>query len=267
MKIYLNDKYALAFYQQQASADFWDHHWEIDDLRSVIVSCTSDGLFLPLVKKYLPQGSMVLEGGCGRGQLVHALYYQKYRVIGIDFAEKTVRRIHEAVPELDVRIGDVRHLPIENNTLDGYLSAGVIEHFWGGYHPIFAEMSRTLKLGGFLFVSFPYVSLLRRFKIALRAYPIRYSHDMEADQGTFYQFALRWQHVVQDLEQFGFQLREACPYDGIKGFKDEFTWFKPLLQPIYDGKTFQQYRPILDKWFKPFAAHCMLLVMQKIRNT
>lgn len=264
MRVYVQDKQALAYFERKATPEFWDNHWKSYDLRNSILACTSDGDFIPLVKKYLSTGSTVLEGGCGWGQLVQALRYQGYKAIGIDFAEKTIRKIKEVVPELVVRVGDVRNLPIENDKLDGYVSVGVIEHFWEGYYQIFAEMKRTLREGGFLFISFPYMSPLRRLKVKLRSYPISDTQVLEEQKGTFYQFAFNWKTVLQNLQQFGFILREAKPFGGIKGFKDELIWFKPWLQPIYDGKTYQRIRPHLDKFFKHFASHCILLVMQKI---
>lgn len=262
-RVYLEDKKALAYFNQKATSDFWDKHWEIAELRRRIVSCTSDKLFIPAVKAYLPRGTTVLEGGCGQGQLVHALRYKGYNAIGVDFAEKTVRNIKQAVPELDVRVGDVRNLPIEDEELDGYVSVGVIEHFCEGYHLVLAEMKRTLKQGGFLFISFPYMSPLRKLKVTLQNYPVSSLQLIEDQKETFYQFALDWKMVLQDLDLFGFVLKEAKPFDGIKGFKDELTWFKPWLQPIYDGKTHRKLRGRLDRLFRPFASHSILLIMQK----
>ena len=106
------------------------------------------------------------------GHQVHALNCQGYKARGIDFAEKTVHRVKEAVPELDIRVGDVRNLPIETNGLDGYVSIGVIEHFWEGYEAILSEMARTLKTKGFLFLDFPYMSPLRRFKVRQGKYSV-----------------------------------------------------------------------------------------------
>lgn len=58
-------------------------------------------------------------------------------------------------------------------------------------------------------------------------------------------------------------VKRHLTYDGIKGFKNEVTWLKPWLQPIYDGKRDHRLSPYLDKWLKPFASYCALLVMQK----
>jgi SAM-dependent methyltransferase len=265
MKIYLTDKQALAFFREKATAEFWDKHWCAADLQTLLRKSRNDRLFIPLVKKYLPKGSTVLEGGCGRGQIVSALQYQGYKAIGVDFASETIARIKEAAPELDVRHGDVCALQLPDNSLDGYISAGVIEHFWDGHQVIIKEMHRTLRVGGLLFVSFPYLSPLRRLKILFKMYPFACEHELDSRSDTFYQFALSASQVQADLNNLGFQMKEFLTYDGIKGFKDEVTPFRAFLQEVYDGKRAQRWRRHLDKLFRPFASHCILLVLQKIR--
>jgi len=262
-KIYLPDKHAVAFYHEKATAEFWDKHWKKDRLQAIVRGTRNDGRFIPLVKKYLPEKSIVLEGGCGMGQIVHALQYQGYQAIGVDYAAQTIHEIKEAVPELDVRYGDVRALDIPDASLDGYVSVGVIEHFWDGYDEIAGEMRRTLRTGGFLFVSFPYLSPLRKLKIALNGYSSQDSATMRAQQERFYQFALDDGKVREVFETLGFQFKERVTYSGIKGFKDEVGIFRTWIQEVYDGKRAGQLRPYLDKLLKPFASHMALLVLQK----
>ena len=263
-KIYLSDKQALAFYREKATAEFWDQHWGVLNLQSILQNSKDDGLVIPAVKRLLPKESIILEGGCGMGQIVHALQYQGYKAIGIDYAPQTIQRIKEAAPELDVREGDMRALDLPTASLDGYISLGVIEHFWDGYQPIAREMQRTLRNGGFLFISFPYLSLLRKVKVWLHRYPFSKSNLLNNQQDHFYQFAFSDRKVISDLEMLGFKLKEKLTYDGIKGFKDEVSHFKPWLQEVYDGNRGRSLRPYLDKLFKPFAAHMVLLVMQKV---
>jgi len=264
-RIYIPDKDSIAFYREKASPEFWDRHWRMADLRAVLRGSQDDGLFVPAVKRHLPAGSTVLEGGCGPGNIVHALQYQGYRAIGVDFAAETIKKIKEAVPELDVRLGDVRALDLPDNSLDGYISGGVIEHFWEGYAPIIQEMHRVLRVGGFLFVAFPYMSPLRKLKVALRMYPFMESILLNSRQEQFYQFALADHKVIADLKALGFALMEKSSYDGIKGLKDEIALFKPLLQQIYDGKRGGKWRRLLDGLFKPFAPHGVLLILRKTR--
>lgn len=263
MNKYLADRSCLAWFQQPATPRFWDAHWQIVDLRSYLTVAASDGIFVPAVCRHLPQGSLVLEGGCGRGQLVRMLEVNGYRAIGVDFAEQTIDAIRRAMPGLDVRVGDVRALPIPDEVLDGYISVGVIEHFWDGYAAILAEMRRTLRPGGYLFLSFPYMSLLRRAKVLLQAYPTALKADYPVAPADFYQFALPAQQVIDDLVLLGFECVEKRPFDGIKGVKDEIGWLKPSLQAVYDGKRAEKLRPWLDRCFRRFGAHSVLLVMRK----
>ena len=267
-QIYLPDRQAIAFYNEKANAEFWDQHWSAANLKTILQNSKDDGLVIPAVKRHLPNKSIVLEGGCGVGHIVHALQYQGYQAIGIDFATQTIRKIKEATPELDVRVGDVRVLDLPAASLDGYISLGVIEHFWEGYQPIAKEMRRTLRKGGFLFVSFPYMSPLRRLKVGLHLYPMSASKLLDNQQEQFYQFALKASNVKSDFVSLGFELKEQITYGGIKGFKDEVALFKPWLQGIYDsnyGRVGMRLRPYLDKMFKTFASHMILLVMQKMK--
>ncbi|MCK4797277.1 MAG: class I SAM-dependent methyltransferase [Spirochaetes bacterium] len=265
MKIYIKEIKSLAFFEQKANSDFWDKHWEIRNLEEIIRNCKTDSNFIPMIEKYLPKGSCVLEGGCGIGHLVHALQYNGYKAIGIDFADKTIKAIQEVVPELDVRVGDVRKLPIKDEELDGYISVGVIEHFWEGYDEIISEMARTIKKNGYLFISFPYMSVLRKIKSFFRLYPILKLKEVESKKKEFYQFALNHNDVIKKLKEAGFSLVQKIPFDGIKGFKDEVKIIKPFLQRIYDNKIHQKLRPYLDSFFRIFASHCIILVCKKLK--
>jgi len=255
----------LVLFQQPATPDFWDHLWHRKDLRKFVISCLYDPVFIPSVKRHLPVGSTILEGGCGQGQLVHALHHHGYRAIGVDYAESTVHRINKEIPELDVRIGDVRSLELKDGELDGYISAGVIEHFWEGYDLIVKEMARTLRTGGFLFITFPYLSPLRRLKVKLGMYPTLTKNDAKIKREKFYQFVLSPDQVQRDLEKQGFLLVERKSFGGIKGFKDEVDFAKPWLQDVYDGKRGRKYYALLDLTLRLFAGHIVLLVLKKDR--
>lgn len=268
MKNYSPEERKLIFIEQRATSQFWDKHWEIADLRNQIINC-KDSWFTEILKKYLPEkNGTILEGGCGKGQLVYAFKYHGYNAVGVDFAEKTVRRVNEAVPEIDVRCGDVRKLPFKDGEVSGYWSLGVIEHLWEGYREIINEMRRVIRADGFLFMTFPYMSPLRKLKAFLGLYK-KYVDGNGLD--NFYQFALDHRRVISDLNDIGFILKEVAPFDGIKGFKDEVSFVKNPLQRLYDyhGKNRHIYdiRQKLDMLFRPFASHCILLVFQKLEKS
>src|SRR3990172_6474911 len=264
MKIYIPENRSLAFIEKKATSEFWDKHWEVDDLRNQIINCR-DSWFIEIMKKYLPgDKGIILEGGCGRSHLVHAISYQGYNAVGIDFAEKTVKRVNEAVPEIDVRYGDVRNLPFRDGEIAGYWSIGVVEHFWDGYEKIIKEMMRVIRTGGYLFITFPYMSPLRRLKAYFDLYDKKLDKDM---LDKFYQFALDPRKFTDDLKCLGFTLKEQVPFDGIKGVKDEVRFLKKPLQKLYDYNGTNVFiikiKSYLDTLFRPFASHCILLVFQK----
>ena len=150
--------------ENKASSLFWDKHWSIDNFESKVKL-----KFCPFVtrntSKYLAKGSRILEGGCGIGKNVYLLDYHDYKVIGVDYAQKTVDTVNKLFPDLDIRFGDVRSLEFPDRYFDGYWSFGVIEHFYDGYGSIMNEMYRVLKKDGYLFMTVPSLSLIRKYKI------------------------------------------------------------------------------------------------------
>jgi SAM-dependent methyltransferase len=252
----------LLFFETAATSEYWDDQWEVKDFKKEVESIR-DGVYVEkFTKKFLPIGSKILEGGCGKGQYVYALKRWGFNTIGVDYAEKTVKRINQIFPELQVVKGDVRALPFENNSFDGYWSFGVIEHFYEGFDLIAKEMQRVIKPGGFLFVTFPHMSSLRRLKARLHHYPE--FDPAVTDLKMFYQFALDEECVEKVFEQYHFILKERYTMDGVKGLKDEVRWLKPILQKIYSSSfiPFKIVRKVLNMMAKRWTSHSILLVFQ-----
>ena len=255
MRFYDQQHNRLVYIAEQASPDYWDRHWSFDklrieELRREITRKHFDFLVLPTTRDYLQRGSRVLEGGCGTGVHVYNLQRHGFESIGIDNAPETVRLAKQAVPEMDIREGDVRALPFPDNHFDGYWSIGVIEHFWDGYDAALREMRRVLKPGGYLFLTFPYMSPLRRWKAARGRYPL---NTATVAPSNFYQFALDHKRVTKTFETNGFELIEEKPFDGWNGLNNEIPLnlrAKPL-------------RLAIDFLARPFAGHAILLVLQK----
>jgi len=125
-------------------------------------------------------------------------------------------------------------------------------------------MARTLREGGFLFITFPFMSPLRRLKVKMGMYPCHTVNDAKSKCENFYQFALSAKKVQHDLKRFGYCLVERRSLEGIKGLKDEVKIVNPWLQEVYDGKRGRIYRPLLDAFLLLFAGYIVLLVMQKV---
>ncbi len=266
MRYYDPQHNRLIYIEQAASAEFWDQLWQnnfgdrLTKLRQTRHTFVSD-----ITKRYLkPTDGRILEGGCGQGQQVAALVNNGYDCIGVDFAEATVKAVREVLPDLPVYPGDITRLAFDDGAFSGYWSLGVIEHFWQGYQPIVHEMARVLKPGGYLFLTFPYMSPLRRLKAQLGQYPVLESVDEPAG---FYQFALDHHAAIKDFTSNGFRLVKTSPLAGLRGGKDEIAWGRQWLRDLYDyrGKSLWRrgVRFGLEQLMLPVASHSILLVLQR----
>lgn len=257
----------LIYVGETASDTFWDNHWKSDDPDfEKRVRAGHDSFVIDNTKKYLPSGARILEGGCGQADKVYALLRCGYDAYGLDYARQIVEKINQCVPELKVCFGDVRQLPFPDSFFDGYWSLGVIEHYYDGYDRILQEMHRVLNEGGYLFVTVPVMSWLRRKKAKLGRYPEYKSSEKTRE--NFYQFAFEPQQVIDDLKRAGFKLIDVKPYDGVKGLKDEILMLKPFLQPLYEASTLPAsvLKRILDFTLRRFANHMSLFIMRKVER-
>jgi len=220
----------LIYVDRAATPDFWDGNWAGQFPSRVELLNTTCTQWSRITEEFLkPDDGPVLEGGCGLGLHVAALHNQGYRVMGVDFAENCVSELNRRVPELDIRLGDVRDLAFPENFFAGYWSLGVIEHFWDGYGPIAREMHRVLADGGYLFLAFPYMNQIRRIKAMCRLVP-RWNGQDYAD---FFQFALDHRSVLGDFERLGFTLARACPVLQRQGMNEEAPRIAQALERMY----------------------------------
>jgi ubiquinone/menaquinone biosynthesis C-methylase UbiE len=155
----------LKMYNKQAHAgntpDFWEENWATGEFEKAVSFCSVDPL-RPLFEKYLRPDSLMLEGGCGMGNYVSYYSALGFNVIGLDFAQKALQTLRSRQPHLKLCGGDVSRLPFADKTFDLYYSGGVVEHFERGAEESLNEARRVLKDSGFLLISVPYHSPLRR---------------------------------------------------------------------------------------------------------
>lgn len=262
MKVYDSKNGRLVYFSQEATSEFWDTHWH------KLISTTKYQKGVPklntavlLTRKYLPQNSVVLEGGCGLAMTSWYLTQLGYQTLALDYADATIDFLNKTVPQVNPFKGDVRDTKLDNSSIDGYWSFGVIEHFWDGYDDIIIEANRVLKDDGYLFLTFPQLSLLRKFKAKIGKYEI-----LEDDQKDgFYQFALDPTVVKETVEKYGFCLAQSISIGGMKGLKDEVSFLKHSLQRIYDSKNplaviVRKSIDILLSWF---CGHTKVMVFKK----
>jgi SAM-dependent methyltransferase len=145
---------------RQAWRDIWERTDVAAELRTrdYARARATRARFLP----FLPKNGVVLEAGCGLGLELVGLAEQGYRMVGIDYVEQAVRRVHGFRPSLALAVADVHALPFRDGTLGAYLSFGVLEHFEWGPGPALREAHRVLRDGGVLVATVPSPSLVWR---------------------------------------------------------------------------------------------------------
>ncbi len=202
---------------------FWDDSWRDGSLAEALRFCEQDPL-QPLFERYVPGGSLLLEGGCGLGQYVVFYGRRGRRVVGLDFAPTTLGQLKGREPSAKLCRGDVAALPFADACFDAYFSGGVVEHFETGPRRALEEAWRVLRADGRFLVSVPYASPLRRAKIAVDAAPATWvvrsagSFIREDRQGqAFWQHAFSRREFAGLLDEAGFQVLEVQPYSVLFG--------------------------------------------------
>jgi len=260
MKFYDEKNKRLVIFEQKTSPEYWDKHWRIDNFAEQVRAGKNNRFIKKFTAKFLPPKAKILEGGCGIGQNVYGLSCWGYDAYGVDSARETIEKIKRGFPILKISLQDVRKLNFPGNFFDGYWSLGVIEHFWNGYNEILEEMKRIIKPGGYLFLTFPYMCPLRKFKAKMGLYK-----KFRENSDGFYQFILDANKTIKDFEKHKFRLVLKYPHDATKGIKDEISWLKPILQKIYDSRNFiaRGIKFLNSILFSKIAGHCILLIFQK----
>jgi len=143
------------------SKEIWDSEWSRLTPESEIRMWDFYGL-RQWVLKYTPRHGIVLEAGCGLGRYVFYLTELGIDCIGLDFSEKAIAKIQEYQGKSKLKgkfcRGDVKSLPFADNSLSGYISGGVIEHFVEGPQKALEEAFRVLRPGGVAIISTPSLS-------------------------------------------------------------------------------------------------------------
>lgn len=255
----------LVFLKEKAVAKFWDQHWAKSEIADAFKYASVNMFIKSNTSDYLCKGSRILEGGCGLGQNLYSLHRTGYRAYGLDYAADTVLRLKKYQPELDLVCGDVRSLPFEDCFFDGYWSLGVIEHFYDGFEPILKEMSRVIKPGGYLFLTFPCMSWGRKKKASAGKY--RPWNETVGNVDKFYQFALDPEAVAMEFEKNGFMIIKKKSIAGVKGFKDELESksFKRFFQALYDSRSLPVRALVffLDILLSPLFGHSAFLILER----
>lgn len=225
-----NEDKRIAYYRLDSpvKADLWDDHWasnaslNLEDFyRRYLRGYLGYGQIRYVLLKHLPRYGLILEGGCGMGQYVVALRARGYNCIGVDFAAKTVAAVKRILPDLPVETADICRLNLDDESIDAYISLGVVEHFQDGPHNALKEAMRVLKKNGVLIVSVPQAFNWRRESAYLEGVSL-------PDNASFYQYAFSQEDFRTILINSGFCIEAEYGISLLYAFRCRFKFFRKL---------------------------------------
>jgi SAM-dependent methyltransferase len=156
---------------------------------------------------YLPDDALILEAGSGLSAAMITLRQMGHKVIGLDYALNALLLSREYDPTLPVLAGDVHALPHPDNSLGGYLSFGVLEHFEHGMQPALAEAYRVLNPGGVLVLTIPYPNFIHRFVTWRR----QRQGVSPLNDDQFYESTYTRTALADNVTQAGFEIVHLSP--------------------------------------------------------
>jgi len=156
--------------------------------------------------RYLPAHELILEAGSGLSAVVITLRQLGYNVVGLDYAVNALHISRHHSPDLPLIAGDVHALPHPDNSLGGYLSFGVLEHFEQGMSAALREAYRVLKPGGIAVITIPYPNIVWRLAQWRRA---QQGHSLIDE--TFYESTYTREQLISEISAVGFDVIKAVP--------------------------------------------------------
>jgi len=176
--------------------------------------------------KYIPEGSLVLEVGCGSGRILTSIAKEsKCRCVGVDVTDDAFASLSFFSRQQGVKVeavkGDGFSLPFRDESFEVVYSEGVIEHF-----PIersaemLREHVRVCRRGGLVIVSVPNKFAIVH-SLTKRLLGSRFLFAPEASLSTFELSRLMWGAGLTMVSRDGFAF--GCQFYMFQAFFLEQT--------------------------------------------
>lgn len=199
-----------------------------------------------LVKRVFPAGSLILDAGCGFGEWIYLLESGGYRGVGLDYSTELIRRLKEAYPGSTWIEGDIRSIPLPDESVDGIISWGVIEHDEAGPAAALREFHRLVKPGGSIIVTVPHDSERLRTS-SRRQFP-------PTGSMKFFQYFMTEKELADYVAGAGFVPMETA---GLR--EASFALVSPVLYCRLRGLSFRVANRLASTLFRPFRRYHLML--------
>jgi SAM-dependent methyltransferase len=142
---------------EAGGSEFWEKIWAHSSLPSekTRAGVRTDELW-GFVKARLTPGTKVLDVGCGMGQWTDMLASEGFQADGLDYSSRTIEALRESLPHIGWVCAPLQKMPYPDNSFDGIISWGVLEHDPKGPAEGMAEIARVLAPGGVALITVPH---------------------------------------------------------------------------------------------------------------
>lgn len=137
-----------------------DFHYATQRYVNKIVTGQETGLktrylynYVNFVRKYVKEGSKVLDLGCGAGLSSHMLS-KYYNVVGADLSKPVLGYAKRHFKNVKFQVEDARHMSFKDETFDAAMACGFIEHI-NEVDDVLNEMLRVTKRNGYVIIVSP----------------------------------------------------------------------------------------------------------------
>lgn len=255
----------------------WGDYWKKLKVGDDVNNCETDGL-LSIFDKYLPKKGRILEAGCGLGKwLIFLKEKQKMNIEGVDFYDGAIKAIKKHDPSLKVSVGDVEKLPYKDNSLDCYLSFGVVEHWEQGPQRPLREAFRVLKKDGVAIIETPCNYPLQKLKRMVRLLKLPAKILVESlglrpkkisPPQIFYEYHFSPNELESHIKKAGFKILGVYPKDDTSPGRSIGLWldFPTLRKPGAGEFVLNGTGKTIKKLLSPFPwfwSYCVVVVAKK----
>lgn len=245
--------------------EVWTKEWKNRTPESEIQMWDFFGL-RPWIMKYTPRYGKVIEAGCGLGRYVFLLDKFGIDIEGIDFSRETIELLDKwqstRAFEANFKVGDITQLPYNHNSISGYLSFGVIEHFIEGPQKPLEEAYRVLKPGGIAIISTPSKSWFYyyyKFRYCIRSF-IKYIIGRKIEKESFFQYWYSPKQLKSFIEKAGFRISRSGGSDILYTFVEFCRLYKIKIEK---HKWLFRLAYKLDKtFFSRFGAQAIVIAVK-----